>query len=213
MVFLSSALRLAAAAVSSTAVPDVLVTFGTRLNRITFVSHPGVMAVARLLEMRYLTRPRAVMTYENVEAINEFDPELARKAKIAVDNNLAINFMELEHIDKPEFLEKLIKEKEILDKIRQEVLSIPSGGEYSISPDLLKSYELPEIPRAYRPELEITQDVLDVQTGLREDLELQKVVNAYVRDGVQKEKLLAFSDGSTKKLPQSKGKGKNKSTE
>lgn len=80
-------------------VPDVMVTFGNPPNHMTFLSHPGntsvnsshlyvygivclsiyigVMAVCKLLEMKYLVTPRACLTQENVDAIREFDSNLA----------------------------------------------------------------------------------------------------------------------------------------
>lgn len=35
------------------------------------------MAVVKLLEMKYLVSPRASLTQENVDAIRDFDPQLA----------------------------------------------------------------------------------------------------------------------------------------
>lgn len=35
------------------------------------------MAVVKLLEMKYLVTPRACLTQDNVDAIREFDSELA----------------------------------------------------------------------------------------------------------------------------------------
>ena len=37
----------------------------------------GVMAIVKLLEMKYLVVPRAHLTQENVDAIRDFDPVLA----------------------------------------------------------------------------------------------------------------------------------------
>merc|ERR1711924_205396 len=66
-------------------VPQVMCQMGWE-NKITFINHPGVMAVSKLLELRYVTRPRANFTPETVERIAEYDEELARKAQIALDN-------------------------------------------------------------------------------------------------------------------------------
>merc|ERR1719240_1391727 len=51
---------------------------------------------------------RASFTAENVEAMKSFDPELARKAQIAMDNKLPVNFQQLEMIDEnlPQYLEE-----------------------------------------------------------------------------------------------------------
>lgn len=201
--------RAAAAAAASTAtaaapkggaVPDVLVSFGARAQKITFISHPGVMAVAKLLEMRHITRPRAVLTQQNVDAIREFDPELSRKAQVALDNGLAINFMELEHIDRPGYVERLRKEKDILDTAAEEVLKAPVG-QYN-TPQVLRNYERPEVPRSWRPELEITAEMMEAQPGLREDLELQELMKLHLNEG----KTAAVTAGEkSKALPPSGG--------
>merc|ERR1719190_36277 len=52
---------------------------------------------------------RANFTQENIEKMKAFDPELARKAQIAYDNKLPINFQQLELID--ESLPRLLEEK------------------------------------------------------------------------------------------------------
>merc|ERR1711924_41354 len=82
---------------SAAKVPNVICQMGWE-NKITFINHPGVMAVSKLLELRYVTRPRANFTPETVERIAEYDEELARKAQIALDNGLAINFIDLETV-------------------------------------------------------------------------------------------------------------------
>merc|ERR1712072_1515616 len=94
-------------------------------NKITFINHPGVMAMGKLLELRYVTRPRANFTPETVERIAEYDEELARKAQIALDNGLAINFIDLETIE--EDLPRLVEEKKQLDAARKAVLEAPAG--------------------------------------------------------------------------------------
>ena len=63
------------------AVPQVFVTFGIE-QQFRFSSHPGVMAITKLLEMSMITRMRANFTEENIEQIKKFDPELSRKATI-----------------------------------------------------------------------------------------------------------------------------------
>merc|ERR1712203_764339 len=79
-------------------VPDVFVQFGLE-QQFRFVSHPGVMAVSKLLEMRTIARMRANFTQDNIESMKAFDPDLARKAQIAYENKLPINFQQLELID------------------------------------------------------------------------------------------------------------------
>merc|ERR1712218_1719 len=79
-------------------VPDVFVQFGLE-QQFRFINHPGVMAVSKLLEMRTIARMRANFTQENIEGMKAFDPELARKAQIAYDNKLPINFQQLEIIE------------------------------------------------------------------------------------------------------------------
>merc|ERR1719215_947115 len=46
--------------------PDVFVSFGIE-QQFRFISHPGVMAVSKLLEMRTISRMRANFTQENIE--------------------------------------------------------------------------------------------------------------------------------------------------
>ena len=105
-------------------VPNVICQMGWE-NKITFINHPGVMAVSKLLELRYVTRPRANFTPETVERIAEYDEELARKAQIALDNNLAINFIDLETVE--EDLPRLLQEKQQLEVARKAVLEAPVG--------------------------------------------------------------------------------------
>merc|ERR1719215_2381459 len=105
-------------------VPDVFVQFGLE-QQFRFISHPGVMAVSRLLEMRTITRMRANFTQENIEGMKAFDPDLARKAQIAFDNKLPVNFQQLELIE--ESLPRLLEEKTQLEKLRAEVAKLPIG--------------------------------------------------------------------------------------
>merc|ERR1711865_1371784 len=107
---------------AATKVPDVFVQFGME-QQFRFVSHPGVMAVSKLLEMKNVTLMRANFTQENIEKIQAFDPELARKAQIAYDHKLPINFQQLEQIE--ETLPRLLKEKEQLETARQAVAALP----------------------------------------------------------------------------------------
>merc|ERR1712107_662463 len=74
----------------------------------------GVMAIAKLVEMRHVARMRANFTEADVEKIRPFDPELARKAQIAVDHKLPVNFQQLELIE--ESLPRLLEEKKQLRK-------------------------------------------------------------------------------------------------
>merc|ERR1712066_1212266 len=105
-------------------VPDVFVQFGME-QQFRFVSHPGVMAVSRLLEMKTISRMRANFTQENIEKMKAFDPELARKAQLAYDHKLPINFQQLEIID--EALPRLLEEKKQLEVAREEVSKLPVG--------------------------------------------------------------------------------------
>ncbi|CRG96706.1 conserved Plasmodium protein, unknown function [Plasmodium gallinaceum] len=171
----------------SNKVCDVLVSFGVRQNKTTFISHPGVMVVSQLLEMKLITRPRAKLTQENVNAMVEFDYELAKKAQIAVDNNLPINFFDLEYIDRPEYLKLLLEEKEILEKAREDVLKREKGN-YKM-PDILKNYKRVEIPRKWRQELEIDEKILNEQPGLKENIELQKIMHNYIQNKFKNKKI------------------------
>merc|ERR1711879_794497 len=89
----------------------------------------GVMAVAKLLEMRMVTQMRANFTEENIAKVKEFDPELARKAQLAYDHKLPVNFQQLELID--DILPRLLEEKEQLETARAEVAKLPPGLDLS----------------------------------------------------------------------------------
>mmetsp|Transcript_74110 Transcript_74110/g.171900 ORF Transcript_74110/g.171900 Transcript_74110/m.171900 type:complete len:174 (-) Transcript_74110:112-633(-) len=110
-------------------VPDVFVQFGLQ-QQFRFISHPGVMVVSKLLEMRTIARMRANFTQENIEKMKAFDPELARKAQIAYDHKLPINFQQLELIE--ESLPRLLEEKKQLEAIRADVAKFPLGGPYEL---------------------------------------------------------------------------------
>merc|ERR1719378_1174968 len=114
----------------SASVPNVFVSFGME-QQFRFISHPGVMAVSRLLEQSMVTQMRANFTQENIEKVKEFDPDLARKAQIAYDHKLPINFQQLEMIE--DILPRLLEEKNQIEAARSEVAKLPPG-----------SYELPK---------------------------------------------------------------------
>ena len=98
-----------------------------------FVSHPGIMVVSKLLEMRTIVRMRANFTQDNIERMKAFDPDLARKAQIAYDHKLPINFQQLELIE--ESLPRLVEEKKQLETLREDVAQIPTGGPYELPPN------------------------------------------------------------------------------
>merc|ERR1719428_1621643 len=95
-----------------------------------FVSHPGVMVLSKLLEMQTISKMRANFTQENIEEIKKFDPELARKAQIAYENKLPINFQQLEVIE--ETLPRLLEEKKQIEAARAGVAKIAVGGPYEL---------------------------------------------------------------------------------
>merc|ERR1712125_137257 len=95
-----------------------------------FVSHPGVMAISKLLEMRTISRMRANFTPENIEEMKKFDPEMSRKAQIAYDNKLPINFQQLDIIE--ESLPRLLEEKTQLEAARGAAAKLPVGGPYEL---------------------------------------------------------------------------------
>merc|ERR1719329_2019633 len=74
---------------------------------------------------------RANFTQENIEKVKEFDPDLARKAQIAYDHKLPINFQQLELIE--DILPRLLEEKTQLQAARTEVAKLKPGN-----------YELPK---------------------------------------------------------------------
>merc|ERR1719499_695544 len=73
---------------------------------------------------------RANFTQENIEKMKAFDPDLARKAQIAFDNKLPINFQQLEIIE--DSLPRLLEEKKQLETLRAEVAKLPAGGPYDM---------------------------------------------------------------------------------
>merc|ERR1719437_276199 len=73
---------------------------------------------------------RANFTQENIEGMKAFDPELARKAQIAFDNKLPVNFQQLEIIE--ESLPRLMEEKKQLEDARAKVAALPVGGPYQL---------------------------------------------------------------------------------
>merc|ERR1719198_2728656 len=77
---------------------------------------------------------RANFTQENIEKMKMFDPELARKAQIAYDNKLPINFQQLEIVE--ESLPRLLEEKKQLEAARTEVGKLPVGGPYELPKSL-----------------------------------------------------------------------------
>eukprot|EP00922_Rhytidocystis_sp_ex-Travisia-forbesii_P030793 GHVS01045434.1.p1 GENE.GHVS01045434.1~~GHVS01045434.1.p1 ORF type:complete len:247 (-),score=48.28 GHVS01045434.1:367-1107(-) len=160
-------------------VPSVLVQFGTRIFQLSFVSHPGVMAVAKLLEMPQLAKSQAAFTQENIDAIREFDEELARKCQLAHDNDLHINMMDLEHIDRPGYLDALKRDKAVLEQARREVESLPVGGPY-VMPKCLADYKAPEQEASWNPQNEIGPEVFEVQPGYRQEVELRGIVKSFL---------------------------------
>merc|ERR1712151_761150 len=83
---------------------------------------------------------RANFTQENIQEMKKFDPELARKARIAYDHKLPINFQQLEIIE--ESLPRLLEEKKQLEAARSEVANLPFGAPY----ELPKSLDVSAVP-------------------------------------------------------------------
>jgi hypothetical protein len=108
-------------------VPDVFASVGWE-NRVTFISHPGVMALSKLLEQQGVVRMKARFNQELVHEIAEHDEELARKAQIALDNDLAVEWRALDSIEQE--LPRLLKEKAEIEKARAHVLAA-KAGDYS----------------------------------------------------------------------------------
>merc|ERR1719458_678765 len=73
---------------------------------------------------------RANFTQENIENMKNFDPELARKAQLAYDHKLPINFQQLEIIE--EALPRLLEEKKQLEAARAASEQIKIGGPYEL---------------------------------------------------------------------------------
>merc|ERR1719215_2025172 len=92
------------------------------------------MAIAKLLEQRSVARMRATFTEANIAAIKDFDPELARKAQIAYDHKLPINFQQLEIVE--DTLPRLLEEKKQLEAARQSAEQLKAGGPYELPKSL-----------------------------------------------------------------------------
>merc|ERR1719191_2373493 len=73
---------------------------------------------------------RANFTQDNIDKMKAFDPDLARKAQIAFDNKLPVNFQQLELIE--ETLPRLLSEKDQLAATRASVAKIAKGGPYEL---------------------------------------------------------------------------------
>eukprot|EP00439_Symbiodinium_sp_Y106_P058884 s54_g8.t1 len=110
-------------------VPEVFMQFGLE-QQFRFISHPGIMVVSKLLEMRTIAQMRATFSQENIEQMKAFDPDLARKAQIAYDNKIPVNFQQLELIE--DILPRLIEEQKQLNTARSEVAKLPVGGPYEM---------------------------------------------------------------------------------
>eukprot|EP00920_Eleutheroschizon_duboscqi_P040861 GHVT01097649.1.p1 GENE.GHVT01097649.1~~GHVT01097649.1.p1 ORF type:complete len:175 (+),score=21.60 GHVT01097649.1:248-772(+) len=135
------------------------------------------------------------------------------KAQIALDKKLPVHMADLEHIDKPEVLNMLLSEKEVLAQCREEVLNAPKGT-YS-QPPSIKKYRLPEVPRALRPEYHPTWDWVQAQ-GV-EHYEAALTLDGAIQEHFGKERRvegIQFTDESTPlekrvelfKVPSSKAK-------
>merc|ERR1712151_1364304 len=90
--------------------------------------------MGKLLELKTVSKMRANFTQENIEEMKKFDPELARKAQIAYDHKLPVNFQQLEIIE--ESLPRLLEEKAQLEAARTEVAKLPVGGPYALPASL-----------------------------------------------------------------------------
>lgn len=108
-------------------VPDVFAMYGWE-GTVVFASHPGVMAISKLLEQKSIVSYRATFDQEIIEEMKAFDDELPRKAQIALDNKLAINWRALDYIE--DELPRLMEEKKQLEAARKQVLSA-KVGDYS----------------------------------------------------------------------------------
>merc|ERR1719171_3171042 len=80
---------------------------------------------------------RATFTQENVDAMKEFDLELARKAQIALDNQLPVNFVQMDTIEKQ------------LNTARADVLKLPPGKHDLANAKLDACYPSPKDYKAF----------------------------------------------------------------
>merc|ERR1719335_1926480 len=90
---------------------------------------------------------RATFTQENVDAMKEFDLELARKAQIALDNQLPVNFVQMDTIEQD--LPRLLEEKKQLNTARADVLKLPSGKHDLANAKLDACYPSPKDYKAF----------------------------------------------------------------
>jgi hypothetical protein len=100
-------------------VPDVFAMYGWE-GTVVFQSHPGVMAISKLLDQKSIVQYRATFDQDIVDEMKEFDDELPRKAQIALDNKLPINWRALDFIE--DELPRLLEEKKQLDAARKQVI-------------------------------------------------------------------------------------------
>lgn len=108
-------------------VPDVFAMYGWE-GTVVFASHPGVMAISKLLEQKSIVSYRATFDQDIVDEMKAFDDELPRKAQIALDNKLPISWRSLDYIE--DELPRLMEEKKQLDAARKQVMSA-KVGDYS----------------------------------------------------------------------------------
>lgn len=149
-----------------------------------------------------------------------------------MENGIKINFFELEHLDKPGYLETVKAEKKCLQECSKQVFEAPPGdyrqpsalhdykttevclcqqfvfvdripkelfvcpqtsklnkdlGINSFQPSnarsgvsLLFALSSTQIPKAWRPELQMEEEVMKTQPNLREDLQLQQLVREHL---------------------------------
>lgn len=108
-------------------VPDVFAMYGWE-GTVVFASHPGVMAISKLLEQKSIVSHRATFDQEVIEEMRAFDDELPRKAQIALDNKLSVNWRSLDYIE--DELPRLLEEKKQLEAARKQVMAA-KPGDYS----------------------------------------------------------------------------------
>ena len=136
-------------------VPDIFASVGWE-NRVTFISHPGVMAVAKLLEQKGITRMKATFNQELIHEIAEYDEELGRKAQIAFDNGLSVEWRALDHIE--EELPRLLEEKKEIESARKQVMSSKDYSQPKINTKVV--YPCPGTPgKVYDSPNEPTADI------------------------------------------------------
>ncbi len=108
--------------------PDVFAHLGWE-RVLPFISHPGVLAFAALLNQKSLVQWRAHFTDDVCDQMKHFDVDLYEHSKIALKEKLPVTWKQLDHL--PEHMTRLKAEYEQIRLARSQVLG-SAVGNYSM---------------------------------------------------------------------------------